>query len=67
MVVSREFNLVIAIDAENILYDISLTSDIDTVARHTEIHLIAIIGNDLHLKAVEDGLKSLLRDDLADE
>ena len=67
MDVATEFDIIVSVDAHNLLDDVGLTSHVDTIAGYTQLPSVFLTGDDLDLKALEDTYSLVTGDELTDE
>ena len=67
MDVATELDVVVSVDAHNLLDDVCLTGHIDTIAGYTQLPSVFLTGDDLDLKALEDACSLIAGDELTDE
>ena len=67
MDVATELDIVVSVDAHDLLDDVGLTSHVDTIAGYTQLPSVFLMGDDLDLKALEDTYSLVTGDELTDE
>ena len=63
----RNFDIIVSVDAENILDQVGLALHVDAVGRHGNGQAPLVLGEDLHLEGRQDRAHGLLGNLLADE
>ena len=67
MDVATELDIVVSVDAHNLLDDVGLTGHVDTIAGYTQLPSVFLTGDDLDLEALEDTCSLVSGDELTDE
>ena len=67
MDVATELDIVVSVDAHDLLDDVGLTGHVDTIAGYTQLPSVFLTGDDLDLEALEDTYSLVTGDELTDE
>ena len=62
-----KLDVVVAIDAQDVLDHVARATNVDTVGGHDELHLLVILGGNFHLQTLDDVADGVVGDVLTDE